>query len=1010
MSDTTGTTISITMKMQTDGTEQSLQTVARSVEAVRAALNSTVAPAENLRTRLINYNEIARSFQNISSAVDTVSGIMDDLTAAYRVQEDVEARLARVMSNTMQATEEDVQAIKDLCSAQQQLGIIGDEVQLAGAQELATYLEMRSSLETLIPVMNDMVAQQYGFGASGENAAQIATMLGKVMQGQTGALSRYGYTFDEAQEKILKTGNEMERAAMLAQVVGESVGGTNAALAQTDSGRMQQLANAVGDVKEQLGAAVKNIQPYVAMTSQVLSSVNALAVLRNSIMALIPSLNSASTSTRILGMTFNTTTTAARIMATTIRAALIGTGIGAAIAALSWLMQQLTGSVDATAQAAAAASDRMRDMSDVSRQAMIRATEQRIKVEELVKVMEDESRSMKERNAAMKELNSTVDGFNARLDETGRKFVYNRQALEDYTEALQKMYLAEGAKELLTDLGRQKAENLIRQEEVKQRYEELRQGNMDNQPEATRQLVAAAGAATNHSQAETINRGLESMEQAELGALRLEQERIDSKMASVSKMLQDAQAATVSPVPPSGTDPGSSEREETRYEELQRLIRETTEQAEKFSEEEARTARANISAWQNELAQIELRRAALTRPETLGALRDYDAEINYQTALLATLRGEEAARTSERIRALREERGALHAVADSLPSQITTYEELSRAEQYYDRLLQTAGPRQRMMIEIVKKSLSDLRREWEEASRPFEKADTISDNLETAISDITSRIDTKEGTVSIRPVGLEEAAAQIKEITRLMEEFGSRMSESQRGALQEALAAYRKYGREAARSISTVSSAWSSAKSIGNGINAISDALTRQQNIWQRITGVIDGALTVIQGIRSVVQLINSLTAVTQTAAAATVASSAVETASAAEETGAYSALAAAKTFAAHASIPFAGTEIASGYISAQQAVLAAVSIPKFAEGGIVYGPTLALTGEYAGASSNPEVIAPLDRLRGLIAGQAGDGAGGIVKFEIDGHKLVGVIANTTRLGARSGRRSNIII
>ena len=34
---------------------------------------------------------------------------------------------------------------------------------------------------------------------------------------------------------------------------------------------------------------------------------------------------------------------------------------------------------------------------------------------------------------------------------------------------------------------------------------------------------------------------------------------------------------------------------------------------------------------------------------------------------------------------------------------------------------------------------------------------------------------------------------------------------------------------------------------------------------------------------------------------------------------------------------------------------------------GIVSGPTLALVGEYSGASNNPEVIAPLDKLRSLI-------------------------------------------
>ena len=47
-----------------------------------------------------------------------------------------------------------------------------------------------------------------------------------------------------------------------------------------------------------------------------------------------------------------------------------------------------------------------------------------------------------------------------------------------------------------------------------------------------------------------------------------------------------------------------------------------------------------------------------------------------------------------------------------------------------------------------------------------------------------------------------------------------------------------------------------------------------------------------------------------------------------------------------------------------------------FAEGGIVSGPTYALVGEYAGARSNPEVIAPLNKLRSLIEPRGGMEAG----------------------------------
>ncbi|MBR0194670.1 MAG: hypothetical protein IJQ32_00290 [Paludibacteraceae bacterium] len=171
----------------------------------------------------------------------------------YNAQAEAETKLAAVMRNTMGARTSEINSIKALASEQQRLGVIGDEVQLAGAQELGTYLTKADNLKKLMPVMNDMVAQQYGLNATQEQATSIATMMGKVMDGQVGALSRYGYKFDEAQEKILKFGTEEQRAATLADVVSTSVGGVNAALAQTPEGALKQYENNLGDLQERFG-------------------------------------------------------------------------------------------------------------------------------------------------------------------------------------------------------------------------------------------------------------------------------------------------------------------------------------------------------------------------------------------------------------------------------------------------------------------------------------------------------------------------------------------------------------------------------------------------------------------------------------------------------------------------------------------------------------------------------------------------------------------------------------
>lgn len=269
-----------------DNGSHTLKTVGINADDLRESIAKVRKEVEELDPAVVNFAQLSQGIDSVTAVFDQLSGAVAELTSYSQAQVEVETKLQTAMRNTMAATDEEIQSIKELCSAQQELGVIGDEVQLAGAQELATYLAEADSLRTLIPVMNDMVAQQYGLNASQESAAQIASMLGKVMAGQTSALSRYGYTFDEAQEEVLKFGTESERAAMLAQVVSESVGGMNAELAKTDAGRAKQLDNALGDLKETAGNLVQRLSPALAIFSNMANSVGSVLKLANAFVTL----------------------------------------------------------------------------------------------------------------------------------------------------------------------------------------------------------------------------------------------------------------------------------------------------------------------------------------------------------------------------------------------------------------------------------------------------------------------------------------------------------------------------------------------------------------------------------------------------------------------------------------------------------------------------------------------------------------------------------------------------
>ena len=171
-------------------------------------------------------------------------------------QAQAEQKLAEIYKSRMGVGKKAVQSTLQLASAEQKAGVVGDEVQLAAAQQLATYTKYPGTVNKMLPAINDLLVQQKGLNGTQEDATALANLFGKAMMGQTGALKRAGISFTEAQEKVLKYGTEEEKAAMIAEVVKDNIGDMNEAFAKTDAGKIQQAKNALGDMGEQIGAVL----------------------------------------------------------------------------------------------------------------------------------------------------------------------------------------------------------------------------------------------------------------------------------------------------------------------------------------------------------------------------------------------------------------------------------------------------------------------------------------------------------------------------------------------------------------------------------------------------------------------------------------------------------------------------------------------------------------------------------------------------------------------------------
>lgn len=270
-------TISITFKL--DGDSKSFKDLAKDADGLKQVITSTLSEAQQLKGNVINFAALATGIDAAQRSFSQLQSGMKDLADAYAVQEVAETKLATVMQQRMGATDAEIRSIKELASAQQEIGVIGDEVQLSGAQQIATFLNEKASLETLIPAMNNLLAQQNGLNASTGDAVQVGNLMGKAMMGQVDALKRVGISFTEAEANVIKYGTEQERAAMLAQVIQNNVGNMNAELAATDSGKQQQLVNTLGDMKEQIGGLVNGALPFVTMAAQASQALAAVSTL-----------------------------------------------------------------------------------------------------------------------------------------------------------------------------------------------------------------------------------------------------------------------------------------------------------------------------------------------------------------------------------------------------------------------------------------------------------------------------------------------------------------------------------------------------------------------------------------------------------------------------------------------------------------------------------------------------------------------------------------------------------
>lgn len=1012
--------VKFNIKLSIDGKEH-IVTASTNVKKLATEFNNAYKESNKVKDSLLRFSQISSAFNNVMGGLQQLTGIMHEYTEASAVQEQAEVKLETVMRQRMNATDESIESIKKLASAQQELGIIGDEVQIEGAQQMATFLNEKSSIEVLLPAMNNLLAQQKGYNATGQDAVTIGNLIGKVMQGQTSALKRVGITFTEAEEKILKYGNESQRAATLAQVITNNVGNMNAALAQTETGKAKQLSNTIGDLKEEVGALFARLEPTIVAVGEFGLAFSAVASVASGLKAVwvgITGFTGAMSLAKIQVIAFTVcqkaqsvataictaVTNAARnaqiayatgagistVATYALRAALISlmaaTGVGLVIAGIGMAIGALINNSDEATESLKKLEQQKNNVTQASQQEAALLNQTRAAYELNIQKLKNFHGTKEQEKKIVEEMNNTYGqtmGYFSSVNEWYNALIKNSKA---YTEQMIAEAQARQIANQIAENEQKKYELIYNQDGSKKRYSLKRE----------RQLIIGKGLF--HPTIEGVRevKGSSEFEKAEARikalnkwnkALKGRLQRIAKQPKMVVKGASTAPQGTINnppkhkattppkhkattPHPPKNTTPADSKDPVLTYKEKASTIEEMRDniaiyekKQEKATETEIADINRTIKKWRDKIAVMQEigtekveENPSMERNQNAKTLDEYEDNLKKVHEL-------QGKASIDEIAALNKE---------------------EKLWQDKIALMREAGMQQpEPKVNVSANNFKDIRA-----------------NIEI----LQKQMDTAE-------------AKERKNLSRQIKMWQKKADVMQRAADID--------------TFSAIKDGWGNISGIAEGIDSITNALDGNKNAWQAISGVVNGVIQVFQGIQGVITLLQVLgivtdaTAVSQTAVAtATTATTAAQASSvaagetqvAAEATQVVAnkvlaaslvELASAQFFAAHASIPFVGAGLAAGFSATARTVVATMGIP-FAKGGVISGPTLALVGEYAGASNNPEVIAPLDKLRSMIKPQGG--IGGNVQFKISGRQLVGVIANETRISSKSGRRTNINI
>lgn len=1011
--------IKFNIKLLIDGKEQ-LVTASTSAKELRDNLDAAKSSAAKFREKMITVNQTVAALQNASSAINGLRDTMAGLTASYNAVQQANTQLTTVMRQRMAATEEDIKKVNEVIGAQSKLGVIGGTIQKTGAQQIATFLKEKGTLEQLIPAMNDLLAQQKGLNATQEDARSVANLMGKAMTGQTSALRRVGITFSEAQENIMKYGTEQQRAAMLAQIITDNVGHMNAQLGKTDAGQLKQAEMQFAAIKVQIGELVSKWLPKITFAAQALTIVNSMISLGNSIkgatmvianfgittkavnavcIGFIASVVGLTAVTRVMQAAFTGATIGATTLKVAIRGLMIASGVGIAIVALTEVISAFSSKSSEAKDKADEQTEAMKEMNSAADEvknaydSTLKSTYSELmskydKLKEGWKSLSTEQQKVqwiKQNQSAFDELRLKIDSvseaeniFNNKTDAVVEAFKQRAMAAA-YAAKLTALYqkqidLLDKKKKVtksISDDAKNSGRNAKEGDIVPENWRNERYGKVGNDGEWRFTKIGAerynGTNVSGNKQIYSIDKSLNAVNQEITDTQKQLAENLETNKGFITAGKPVGNIANNTANTPSAVEP------KTYIEKLQAQL-----SAAQKTKDNALTIEARV--------------------EADAKVKKIQAQIDEATKGKVTI---EAATEPTYIVA--------GSAADKRKSYSNAQQRIGNIRQDYDSGLIDKASAQKAIADIndqlsalglkpievhFKTPIEELQEQLQNAQRSLDEATTIEAKVKASakIAEIQAEIDrATKGNVSIaaevEPEYIEQGSVADKRqsYSNAQQKASRIQSDFEIGIIgkDEAMKQIDEVNKELAdlglkpikitlepsgfdKAFEQIQKGWGSVQNISGGIQGISDALEGNGNAWEKTSAMINGFISIAQGIQGIVELYNLLSVATTAHAAATAADTtattvntgvtAANTAASTVNTVAKEGEAIANATASGAKMPFPANLIAIA--AGVAAVVAAIAaMSSFATGGVVGGTSTFGDRKFARVNSGEMIL-----------------------------------------------------